>query len=120
MFGDLLLNIFAPKFSSALCKADLQKQTVCVSQSLLLKAEYLVWMDACIRWKDSVSLENLFERSRQRGIQCINDTGSIAVRTVQSMFDFYGDQPCQYSPFAELLSGFELFYNDRWVVFPLL
>ena len=74
-------------------------------------------MDACIRWEDSASLENVFQRSRQRGVQCIKDTGSIAVRTVQSTFEFHGDQPCQYSPFAELLSGFELFYNDRFVGF---
>ncbi|XP_070180536.1 uncharacterized protein [Littorina saxatilis] len=85
--------------------------------SLMDKAEYLVWMDACIRWNTSTtstSLDTLFQRCRQRGHQCINDSGSIAVRTVQSMTNFYGDQQCLYSPFGEMLSGFEMFYMDRF------
>ncbi|XP_076442813.1 uncharacterized protein LOC143281488 [Babylonia areolata] len=82
--------------------------------SLLPKAEYVVWTDASIRWESGCPVDELFERCRRRGFQCISDYGSIAVRTVQSAFDFHGDRQCQYSPFTEMLSGFEMFYNDRF------
>ena len=89
-------------------------------QALIDKAEYLIWMDASIRWRVSVSLETIFERSRQGGVQLIPNEGSIAVRTVRSMFQFFGDQQCQYAPFGEAQTTLLVFYNDRFVCISLL
>ena len=72
-------------------------------------------MDASIRWKVLASLDTVFEPVRQRGVQLIPNNGSIAVRTFPPMFDFYGDQQCQYSPFGEMQTGILMFYSDRFV-----
>ena len=72
-------------------------------------------MDASIRWKVLASLDTVFERVRQRGVQLIANDGSIAVRTLPPLFDFYGDQQCQYAPFGEMQTGILMFYSDRFV-----
>ena len=72
-------------------------------------------MDASIRWNVLASLDTVFKRTRQRGVQLIPNGGSIAVRTLPAMFDFYGDQQCQYSPFGEMQTGILMFYSDRFV-----
>ncbi|XP_076434918.1 uncharacterized protein LOC143274848 [Babylonia areolata] len=83
--------------------------------SLLEKAEYLVWMDASIRWKKSTPLAEMFSRAKSIGYQTRHNTGPIAVRSQASMAQFFGDHLCQYSPFTEMETGLGFYYNDRFM-----
>ncbi|XP_076434632.1 uncharacterized protein LOC143274644 [Babylonia areolata] len=83
--------------------------------SLLEKAEYLVWMDASIRWKKSTPLAEMFSRAKSIGYQTRHNAGSIAARTQASMAQFFGDHLCQYSPFTEMETGLGFYYNDRFM-----
>ncbi|KAL8569617.1 hypothetical protein ACOMHN_057184 [Nucella lapillus] len=83
---------------------------------LMNKAEYLVWMDASIRWKPHIKLDDLFARAKERSFQLKSESfGAVSARTVQRMADYFGDSLCQYSPFREFSAGFLVIYNDRFV-----
>ncbi|XP_076473055.1 uncharacterized protein LOC143302325 [Babylonia areolata] len=82
--------------------------------SLLEKAEYLVWMDASIRWQETTPVLKMFSRAKYHGYQTRENGGSIAVRTQEGMAKFFGDELCQYSPFGELPTGLMFLYNDRF------
>ncbi|XP_076434879.1 uncharacterized protein LOC143274825 isoform X2 [Babylonia areolata] len=86
-----------------------------VVASLLEKAEYLVWMDASIRWRNNTALAEMFSRAKTNGYQTRHNTGSIATRSQASMARFFGDHLCQYAPFTEMETGLGFYYNDRFM-----
>ena len=69
-------------------------------------------MDTSIRWIPNVT-EEIFVRAKTRGHQCIVDYGSIGIRTVKPMFDYFRDERCQYEPYTEILGGFHIFYMNK-------
>nr|KAG5706664.1 hypothetical protein BaRGS_005734 [Batillaria attramentaria] len=83
--------------------------------SLLPRAEFLIWMDASVRWNNAASFDRIFQRAEQQGVQCALGGGSIAVRTAVSTFRFYGDQTCQYTSFPEIEANCEVYHNDVFV-----
>nr|KAG5697148.1 hypothetical protein BaRGS_015283 [Batillaria attramentaria] len=81
------------------------------------KADFVIWMDSSVYWFESTPLEAIFTRAKERGLQLILDqSGSIAVRTGTEMFNFYGDDPCQYEPHGEMYGGYGIFHNEPFVV----
>ncbi|KAK7483740.1 hypothetical protein BaRGS_00025061 [Batillaria attramentaria] len=102
---------------------DFVKQLYCytwkppIIQALIVKSEFLIWMDASIRWSKDAPLRDLFSRAAQQGLQLgLNPLGSsIAIRTSNLTFTFYGDQPCQYDPHGEVTGGFGVYHNEPFV-----
>ncbi|KAK7491686.1 hypothetical protein BaRGS_00017139, partial [Batillaria attramentaria] len=78
-------------------------------------SEFLIWMDASVRWNNAASFDRIFQRAERQGVQCALGGGSIAVRTAVSTFRFYGDQTCQYSSFREIEANCEVYHNDVFV-----
>ncbi|KAL8585128.1 hypothetical protein ACOMHN_013144 [Nucella lapillus] len=65
--------------------------------SLLHKAEYLIWIDASIRFRRSDPCPEMFKRARENGFQSKRTWGSIA-----------------YSAFSEMEANFMIWYNDKF------
>ena len=85
-----------------------------VIKALLPKAEVLVYMDVSIRFRD-MDMDLFFSTARKWGAQFLHGGDSIPNHTVESMFTFYGDLPCMYSAFPELLAGFSVFHNEPFM-----
>ncbi|KAK7483715.1 hypothetical protein BaRGS_00025036 [Batillaria attramentaria] len=88
-----------------------------IIRTLIDKADIVVWMDSSVRWSKTTPLEAIFTRATERGLQlAIDQSGSIAVRTGREMFQFYGDDPCQYEPHGEVYGTYGIFHNEPFVV----
>ncbi|KAK7483741.1 hypothetical protein BaRGS_00025062 [Batillaria attramentaria] len=88
-----------------------------IVRTMIDKADFVIWMDSSVYWFESTPLEAIFTRAKERGLQLILDqSGSIAVRTGTEMFNFYGDDPCQYEPHGEMYGGYGIFHNEPFVV----
>ncbi|KAK7482704.1 hypothetical protein BaRGS_00026002 [Batillaria attramentaria] len=74
-----------------------------------------MWMDTSTRWHSRTPFDLIFQRAEQQGVQCAVEGGSIAVRTVESMFRYFGELTCRFAPFPEVVTGCEVFHNDVFV-----
>ncbi|KAK7483720.1 hypothetical protein BaRGS_00025041 [Batillaria attramentaria] len=88
-----------------------------IVRTLIDKADIVVWMDSSVRWSKTAPFGAIFSRATERGLQlAIDQSGSIAVRTGREMFEFYGDDPCQYEPHGEVYGTYGIFHNEPFVV----
>ena len=86
-----------------------------IIKALLQKAEeVLVYMDVSVRFRD-MDLGLFFSAARRWGAQFLHGGDSIPNHTAEPMFAFYGDVPCMYWAFPELLAGFSVFHNEPFM-----
>lgn len=86
-----------------------------ILQALLAKAEIVAYMDVSIRFQPRMDMDRFLATVRRRGAQFLTNQDAIPNHTVRDMFDFYGDLPCQYWPYPELLAGFTVLHNEPFV-----
>lgn len=80
----------------------------------------LIYQDASIRWTRA-GLE-LLNRTTNFKLQLYRSHRSsrIAAHTVRKVFDYFGEEPCAFTPFPELHSGFTMFRRDDLIIEAIL
>ncbi|CAL1538090.1 unnamed protein product [Lymnaea stagnalis] len=80
------------------------------------RAKFIMWVDASIRFHgDPEGLFGLLERAKYRGIQLGSARPTIAHVTLTSMFHFFGDEACAYSPYMSSLNSIIVAHNEEFV-----
>lgn len=82
--------------------------------------QILVYQDASIRWDQQML--TVMNRTRKFGLQFHrNDYLSrISLHTLKQTFDYFGEEPCAFSPFPELEANNGLYRRDGFIVRALL
>ncbi|XP_062616568.1 uncharacterized protein LOC134278267, partial [Saccostrea cucullata] len=73
-----------------------------ILQMMLQEHDFVMWVDSSIRLMKNV--DELFNKAYNRGIQILQGTGSIAVRTQTRLFDLLKEKPCMFN-YPEVQTG---------------
>ena len=66
-----------------------------IIQSLLQEFDFVMWMDASVRFHGT-ALKPLFSEASQTGVKVVPGGGSIAIRTHSNTFKALKEQPCMF------------------------
>ncbi|XP_052815587.1 uncharacterized protein LOC128242469 isoform X2 [Mya arenaria] len=77
--------------------------------------KFIVWMDSSTRFKKA-DLYTLLVTGKKEGVIVTQTGGTVARRTLPSMFQYFSTHPCRFRNLNELQSGFIIFYLNPFVI----
>ncbi|XP_052798011.1 uncharacterized protein LOC128230055 [Mya arenaria] len=79
------------------------------------KHNFVVWIDASVRFKHA-DVNILLDKGKNVGVIVTQGGGSVARRTLPSMFQYFDTYPCRFRTLPELQGGFLIFYMDPLII----
>ncbi|WAR04074.1 hypothetical protein MAR_010632 [Mya arenaria] len=79
------------------------------------KHKFVVWMDSSTRFKKA-DINILLDEGKKRGVIVTQTGGTVARRTLPTMFQYFSTHPCRFRNLPELQSGFIILYLNPFVI----
>ncbi|WAR04053.1 hypothetical protein MAR_010611 [Mya arenaria] len=86
-----------------------------VIQIIARKHKFVVWMDSSTRFKKA-DINILLDEGKKRGVLVTQAGGTVARRTLPTMFQYFSTHPCRFRNLPELQSGFIILYLNPFVI----
>ncbi|XP_046557595.1 uncharacterized protein LOC124266836 [Haliotis rubra] len=85
-----------------------------IIQANLHKADILVWMDASVRFSNSI-IKSLLDDAERRGMVLASGTNSVAQHTLQVTMNYMKEDVCTLAPVLEHEATFIMFHNEQLI-----
>ena len=87
-----------------------------IIRRMLYEEDFVMWVDATIRFAEGRNTSDIFRKARQNGLQCMVGQGNIAERTATETMEFLKQEPEVLLNYTEVQGGFGIYSRTHFTL----